>query len=243
MDPTEATRDKNVKQDWRTRLGAGLAATWLIAAAASGGGLTASQVPYSEHSPFAGLHHTRDVYTSNDEYSIRLSWIADAWKLDYPDNHEAFDSTWSASETRAVFISVHCRADGRPEGLTGPQPVTATLVLPMHPESPDVPNWIHPRYWVIALAGRGIERTPVLVDAGPAGAVRSHLVRARIDYSLKRPDLEVALPTLGYRLLGLLASGAGGRLRARGENTDLEVRFEHKDELAEPARLALAACP
>ena len=68
MDLTEPTRDTNAKQGRRTRLGAGLAGAWLIAAAASAGGLTASQVPYSEHSPFAGLHHTRGVYTSNDQY-------------------------------------------------------------------------------------------------------------------------------------------------------------------------------
>ena len=230
------------RDSWtRGVVGTLLVVACFVPAQASAGQVQPGRVPYSEHSPFEGLYQLPDVSTSNDEYGITLTWHPTEWSLAYPDGRGAFSRTEGLGD-RALGIVIGCRADGRPEGLSGPTPVYATLVVPMHPEAPDVYNFLQLRYWWLGLTGNEFERTSVHVDVAGAGTMESELVRKRIDYSFARPDVTVDLTRLGRGVLRVLAAQAGTRLRVYGEGTALDIHFAGQPHLAEPARLALAEC-
>ena len=69
-----------------------------------------------------------------------------------------------------IAVMLACRADGSGAGYSGPEPRRAELILPMHPDAPNVSLVFDPRYWWWALTGRALERTPVEVqwDTGTA---------------------------------------------------------------------------
>ncbi len=231
------------RDSWtRGVVGTLLVVACFVPAQGSAGQVQPGRVPYSEHSPFEGLHQLPDVSTSNDEYGITFRWYPAAWTLEYPDGRGPFGRTESLGDG-ALGIVLGCRADGRAEGLAGSTPVHATLVLPMHPDAPDVYNFLDLWFWWLGFTRNEFQRTPVRVEVAGVASVDSELVRKRIDYSIARPDLTIDLTRLGRALLGVVVSRAGTRIRVSGDRTELELVFVAQPHLAEPARLALAECP
>ena len=183
------------------------------------GSLGQERVPYCSLSPFAGLYHHDGVMTSNDEYSAWVSWVAAAWVLRY---QRLSPIRNGEHEDLQAWVRLQCRVDGRAEGYSGPRPLVVELWLPMHPDRPDVPNWIHPLYWWRGLTGREFVRTPVRVTV-EGDAYGSELVRHAIDYSFARPELTVTLR--GGGLLAALAAGIPLDLAVRGEGIALDLAF------------------
>ena len=195
--------------------------------------------PYRTSSPFQGLYRSSGIATSNDEHGIRLAWVPAAYSLLFPDRSPISVRRHSSGRILAAF-SATCRTDGRPDGYSGPRPLSAELVLPMHPGDPDVPNWTHPLYWLRGLAGREFVRTPVSVVAA-GRAYRSELVRHTIDYSFPRPAQTLRLEAEG--VLRELAAGRCLRLGARAADTRIDVLFDAAGEpLRRAAELMLRHC-
>ena len=118
--------------------------------------------PYETVSPFAGLYQLQEVTTSNDEYSVWWTWGAASGAL------RVGPWQWAiAGDVRRPWLEVHCRADGGPLGYSGPRGWAASLVVPLHPDEPNVPNVWHPLYWW--RAGR---RPRVRADGGTRPARR-----------------------------------------------------------------------
>ncbi len=128
--------------------------------------------------PFRDLHAVDGVSTSNDDYSISLYWSPERLRIDYPDGRGPFERNPADAGELYTALSVFCRADGRPEGMTGPRPLGAKLSLPMHPEAPAVYSVLHPMHWVLGLTGREFERLPVVVDLAGFAPFDAQLVRA-----------------------------------------------------------------
>ena len=111
-----------------------------------------------------GLYQLAEVRTSNDEYSVWLSWPATTARLVVGPWRCGVDVA-NADKGRP-WVEVHCRADGgQPLGYSGPLPWSASLVVPLHPDEPNVPTVWHPLYWWRAATGREFVRTPVRVPA------------------------------------------------------------------------------
>ena len=108
--------------------------------------------PAAGASPFEGLYRLEGVTTSNDEFGIWLSWVPSSYRLEFPGRPPLAREQGSEPEL-FVALEFGCRADGRAEGYRGAAPLWAALVLPLHPDEPDVPNWIDPRYWLLGLTG------------------------------------------------------------------------------------------
>ena len=215
------------------------AAVGLLVVVAAGVSVSAGQrEPYETASPFVGLSQLSEVSTSNDEYSIWWAWPTTsarlvvgrwAWRIDA-----------ASDDARRPWVEVQCRADGRPLGYSGPQPWRASLVIPLHPDEPNVPNVWHPRYWWRALTGREFQRTPVTVQLDGVGAP-GELVRHTIDYSFARPPLEVELAPPGI-LAGARARAL--RLRVTGPAVDLDLTWGTlADGAAGAAGLVARHCP
>ena len=211
----------------------------LGATAASADGI--GQAPGTTDAPFAGLSAVNAVFTSNDEYSIWLHRYAETFRIRYPDGRRPFEQSADPIRVRPATIGIQCRADGRAKGLAGPEPATASLELPMHPEAPAVYRVPHPMYWVLGLAGLEAERIRVRVSLPAGRTVEADLVRRRTDYSFKRPALRVELPARA--MLELFAAGAPIEVGVSGNGVDARLRFAAKSELGEPARRAMAHCP
>ena len=121
----------------------------------------------ASQSPFEGGNAIEGVTTSNDAYGVWLYWEPRSGSMRVPGFEDALDVE-AADLTIAVMLA--CRADGRGAGYSGPEPIRGELVLPMHPDAPNVPNVYNPLYWWWGLTGREWDRTPVTVqwDTGPA---------------------------------------------------------------------------
>ena len=174
--------------------------------------------PYPTDSPFAGMYQVDGVTTSNDEYAVWFFWGPDAWELRY-----AGRAPFSGGGDLLVGIQFACRADGSALGYMGGRPLVADLMLPMHPDDPDVPNVFNPLYWWRGLTGREWIRTPVRVLHGGAGGYRATLVRHTIDYSFARPELRVGLRAAAA--LRELARGGALALSVEGAGNRFALSF------------------
>ena len=142
------------------------------------------------------------------------------------------------AESERPWIEVRCRTDGRPDGYSGPLSLEAFLLLPLHP---DEPNVISPRYWWRALTGGEFVRVPVGVSVASGPAYDSELVRHTIDYSFARPDLIIDLEPVA--VLEALRDHTGATLIAAGEGTLVELAFLPADTGPLVAGLMLEHCP
>ena len=188
----------------------------IVAAGVSAG----QREPYETTSPFVGLYQLAEVRTSNDEYSAWLSWPATTARLVVGPRRWGVEAA-SPDEGRP-WVVVQCRAAGGPSlGYSGPRPWSASLMVPLHPDEPNVPNVWHPLYWWRAATGREFVRTPVRVQLDDTIA-DGELVRHTIDYSFARPDLDVEIAPAG-----VLAGAATGALRVRvtGRGVDLDLTW------------------
>ena len=192
------------------------------------------------HAPFRGLHAVDRVSTSNDEYSISLYRSPERFRIDYPDGRGPFDQDAADPAELYTALSVFCRADGRTEGFSGPRPLGGRLSLPMHPAAPDVYSVLHPMYWVHGLTGREFERVPVVVDLPGIAPFDAELVRRRIAYARRRPDIEMDLPGAAV-LPGFIADSAM-RMTVTGDRVDIELWFAGAPELVGPAQQMSAHC-
>ena len=203
------------------REGISRAAVAVLVVVAAGVSVSAGQrEPYETASPFVGLDQLADVRTSNDEYSVWLSWPATTARLVVGPWRWGVDV--ASADTGRPWVEVHCRADGgQPLGYSGPLPWSASLVVPLHPDEPNVPTVWHPLYWWRAATGREFVRTPVRVQLDDAIA-DGELVRHTIDYSFARPDLDVEIAPAG-----VLAGAEAGALRVRvtGRGVDLDLTW------------------
>ena len=210
-----------------------------VAAVAAG---TPAAMPYPSRTqpPFADLHSLDGIMTSNDEYGIWAHWPAASYRLEYP-GRKPLEFIRPPPELQ-TSLAVSCRADGRDAGFSGPEPLWAELVLPLHPDEPDVPHFFDPRYWIIALFRGEAEETPVSVRIEGGQPFPSTLRRARIDWSFPRPAPTVRLdPTTA--LAALASATASVRLAAEGPGTRLEIHFAPAPALAATARLIDSHCP
>ena len=85
----------------------------------------------------------------------------------------------TGDEVRRPWVEVQCRADGRPLGYDEPRQWSAALVIPLHPDEPDVPTMGEWRYWWRGLTGREFHRTSVrgqLDDAIADGELVRHTI-------------------------------------------------------------------
>ena len=196
----------------------------------------AASVPASQ-SPFAGAHAIEAVHTSNDAYSVWLYWEPQSGSMRVPGFEDALDVE---ATDLAIDVVLRCRADGRSAGYSGPRPIYAELVLPMHPDAPNVGLVFDPRYWWWGLTGREWDRTPVTVqwDTGPERS--GELVRHRIDYSIMRPALTIELDP--SEILALLRAETEETLRVMGPGTGIVLRFAPRPDLAGLAALIETHC-
>ena len=178
--------------------------------------------PYVTSSPFSDLYHLAGVSTSNDEHGIAVHWAPAEYSLRFP-GRPALQGRGGGRGALYAGVAVSCRTDGRSDGYSGPRPLSASLSLPLHPEEPDVYNWLHPWFWVRGLTGGEFVRTPLRVT-GAGGTYATELVRATIDYSVARPSQAVPLRARG--VLRALASGDGMRLEAVGAGVRLALAFD-----------------
>ena len=115
----------------------------------------AQREPYQMTSPFVELHQFAEVTTSNDEYSIWLTWGATTAGLRVGPWRWGVDG--AGDDVRRPWVEVQCRADGRPLGYDGPRAWSAALMIPLHPDEPEVPRG-HPTSRVrgaVLCPGRG----------------------------------------------------------------------------------------
>ena len=197
---------------WTTNLRAATAAL-LIAAAPAATGADA-QTRWSHDAPFAGLDALDGVTTSNDDYRIWLYWTALRFTIQYPDDREGFDARTLHERDLAPRLTLHCRADGRAEGLLGPAALDASGRLPMHPEAPDVPGFFSARYWFTVWLFGEWERWPATVSFPAVEPYRTDVQRQRGHYSFARPDILFhAGPTADAALARLAAARQPRRSR------------------------------
>ena len=139
---------------------------------------------------------------------------------------------------RTIGVVLSCRADGRSAGYAGPRTIYAELVLPMHPDAPNVPLVLNPLYWWWGLTGREWDRTPVTVQWVGGAASEGELLRHRIDYSIPRPAQTVELAP--SEILALLQAAA--TLRVMGPDTGIVLRFAPRPDLVGLAALIETHC-
>ena len=194
------------------------------------GGL--GQERWSTSAPFRGLSAVSSVVTSNDDYRIWLHWPAERLRIRYPDGRSAFEQHAGSAGGLDAWLSVQCRADGRGEGLPGPEPARSALWLPMYPEPPAVYQVLHPMFWLLGLTGSEVERTPVRVVGTGVAAFDAELVRQRTDYSFPRPALRVDLPAAA--VLESFVAGAAIQIDLSGERVDARLWFAARSDPVEP---------
>ena len=191
----------------------------------------------ASQSPFEGWHEIEGVNTSRDAYRVWLYWEPQSGSVRVPGFAEALDVE---ATDLPVGVEVTCRVDGRSAGYSGPDPLRGELVLPMHPDAPNVPNVYNPLYWWIALTGREFERTPGQVQWGAGPERPGEFVRHRIDYSIMRPAQTVRLDPA--EVLALLQAEAAATLRVMGPGTGIVLRFAPRLDLAPLAAQIAAHC-
>lgn len=200
--------------------------------------LAATAPAAARQSPFAGLHATPDVTTSNDEYQVWIHWSPAKGSLTLPGETRTLRVP---EDTRDVWLSVTCRADGTADGYLHGAAPRATLLLPRHPDAPSVPTILNPLYWLRGLTRSGLRRTPISIrwnNEEPSAAI---LVEPRINYSVPRPGLEVSVRP--DRALAALKSTPSTQFRISGPGTRITLRFEPRPELREIAALMRRQCP
>ena len=207
--------------------------------AAAGALLLAATTAAEGASPFEGLYRLEGVTTSNDEYGAWIVWTASSYRLRFPGRAPLVREAAGKSGLRADLM-VMCRADGRSKGYGGPGPLRADLLLPLHPDEPDVPSFFNPWFWVLVLAVGERETTPVRVSFDGRAASPSDLVRRRVDWSFPRPEQSVAVDP-GEALRALASESRTGVLAA-GPGTRLELRFDPDPGLARAAALMARHC-
>ena len=217
----------------------------LATALALGAAVEAGTQRYSRNAPFAGLDRTAHVSTSNDEYDISVYWDADRYTVRYPDRDEAFDQDSKHADDLAPSLRLHCRADGRAEGWSGPRPLWADGRLPMHPNEPDVPGPFNIRYWIRLTLGGEWTKWPGRIRLGEERAYEGEVRMQRVHYSFARPDVQVVAVGQAARTgLSRLAAGRAWRWRIRGKNgLHVDARLPEKAELREVAVVMLEHCP
>ena len=191
----------------------------------------------ASQSPFEGGYEIEGVTTSNDAYGVWLYWEPRSGTLLMPGFEDALDVE-ATHLTIAVMLA--CRADGRGAGYSGPERLRAELILPMHPDAPNVPLVFDPRYWWIALTGREWDRTPVEMQWDGGAAREGELLRHRIDYSIPRPALTIELAPSD--VLALLQATTDATLRVMGPDTGIVLRFAPRPDLAGLAALIETHC-
>ena len=205
--------------------------------------VVAAQRASSAGSPFGDFLGVDGVTLSGDAYSIWISWEPDSFTIRYPDGRAPFDHDEPApNEPGGLYsvLNIYCRANGRSSGFSGSSPLSASLLLPMHPQAPPAYSVIHPMHWILELVGRAEQRTPVRVHLPADPVFHADLVQRRVDWSFPRPDVRLDLPP--SRILGLLVAASPLHLRAVGDGVDIDVRLPAAPHLAVPARRALAHC-
>ena len=192
----------------------------------------------ASQSPFEGGNAIEGVTTSNDAYGVWLYWEPQSGLMRVPGFEDALDVE-ATDLTIAVMLA--CRADGRGAGYSGPEPIRGELVLPMHPDAPNVPNRLQPACtggW--GLTGREWDRTPVTVQWDGGAAREGELLRHRIDYSIMRPALTIELDPA--EILALLQATTDATLRVMGPGTGIVLRFAPRPDLAGLAALIETHC-
>ena len=175
-----------------TKVRAATAAVLIAAAVAATG--SDAQTRWSQNAPFAGLDQVDAVATSNDEYRSWVYWTAERFRIQYPDGRDAFDARTLHEDDLAPRITLSCRADGRAEGLSGPDALEASGQLPMHPEAPDVPGFMSLRYWLtVPLLGEW-ERWPSTVSFPGLEPYETDVQRQRGHYSRSRGRTSSSTP-------------------------------------------------
>ena len=204
----------------------------VMLAAATGNPATAQQ------SPFRGLYTTPDVTTSNDEYQVWVHWTATQGTLTLPGEPRALRVP---DDTRDVWLSVTCRADGTGEEYLHGTAPDATLLLPHHPDTPPVPTILSPWFWLRALTGNGTRRTPISIRWNDKEPGTGTLIEPRISYSVPRPGLEVSVDP--DKALAALESTQPTQLEASGQRTRITLQFEPRPKLREIGALMSQNCP
>ena len=207
--------------------------------AAAGALLLAAPARAEGASPFEGLYRLEGVTTSNDEYGAWIIWTASSYRLRLPGRAPLVRGAAGKPGLQADLM-VLCRADGRSEGYGGPQPLRANLLLPLHPDEPDVPSFFNPWYWVLVLTAGEREATPVRVSFDGREASPSDLVRRRVDWSFPRPEQSIAVDPAEALLA--LTSGSQAGVLATGPGTRLELRFDPDPGLVRMAALMERHC-
>ena len=191
----------------------------------------------ASQSPFEGGNAIEGVTTSNDAYGVWLYWEPQSGLMRVPGFEDALDVE-ATDLTIAVMLA--CRADGRDAGYSGPERLRGELVLPMHPDAPNVPNVYNPLYWWWGLTGREWHRTPVTVQWVGGAAREGELLRHRIDYSIPRPAQSVELDPA--EILALLQATTDATLRVMGTGTGIVLRFAPRPDRAGLAALIETHC-
>ena len=104
--------------------------------------------------------------------------------------------------------------------------------------APDVYTVVDTTYWLLTLSGGSEEQWPVQVRMGSADPIASELVRARIDYSISRPGLDIALA--GPTVLDAILGNDPIEINVQGEGIGLNARFTASHNVRRAATLMSA---
>ena len=185
--------------------------------------------------PFEGLWTSPQVQTSRDDHSIWLHWKAERFQIGESSREQR--TAPDAGRNDGVEITMTCRADDRPMGLTGPIPVATRLYSAREPEHRDTYNVLHPMYWWLGITGRSRTQSSASIEITGDGERierRGSVERRRTAYSTPRPETEVQLPT--GPVLRALRAGTAIEVRIQGAGTRIEATFPAQPESREAAR-------
>ena len=186
--------------------------------------------------PFNALEWTDGVATSRDGYAVWVSTASTTHRARLPGH----DREVGPPEHGAA-LRVACRAAGGPlDERVPPNPAAGHVYLEIHPDAEDVYTVFHPMFWILELAGRAEERWPVEVRVGANAPIATTLVRKRIDYSVPRPGLHIALP--GVVVIDAIGGRGAIEVEVDGAETALSARFEASANARRAAALMRGAC-
>ena len=207
----------------------------------SGGGIdllaAVALVAATAASPFGELEQGSGVWLSRDRYTLWLYWTAASQTLELP----GFDP-WVAGEPgrgESVRLLVSCRADGRAAGATGPAPLLAEFLVPLHPDA-RVLSYFNPWAWVLAWTGQEQQVIPLRARFDGGDPFPGRLVRPLVSWSNTRPEQTLSLPV--PEALRALASPSGASFSAAGADVRLTVHFRPAPRLSRAAALAALHC-
>ena len=189
-------------------------------------------------SPFLTLETVPGVTFSNDRYAVSLHLPVASYVVDLPGlGLHADGPTAAGGELR-----IGCRASNGLPGY-GVAPPQAVLELPRHPAARDAYPVLHPMFWILGLAGRGVQTTSLSVAVHGLASRVPGVLRLSSVYDLGgRPPMSLdGLPALD--LLSQVALGRPLALEAEGADTFVSVRLAPAPLLAQPAAVLAAHCP